>query len=250
MSKIRKVKDMNIKICGIRRKEDLLSCEKAGSDLMGFINIKRSKRTVEIEEIIHLTSFMKDKKKAVLVIEPENMADAKERIEKTGLMNIQLHSLTADEIDNLKKDYQLNSAADEDQQVGEIHLIKDNQSDLTITRALGLSEVMLPEKIKEIQDFASTCDYLLFDYEINGKTGGTGRQIPLKTAIEAAKIAKNINPDLKLFLAGGMDTKRIKEEFETIEKFFDFVDVNSGVEDEPGVKNTNKINELMKIKEL
>jgi phosphoribosylanthranilate isomerase len=178
------------------------------------------------------------------------MADAKERIEKTGLINIQLHSLSADEIGQLKKEYQLNSATDEDQQVGKNHLIKYDQGDLTITRALGISEVMYPEKIKEIQDFASVCDYLLFDYEIKGKTGGTGRQIPLKTASEAAKIAKNSNPDLKLFLAGGMDKKRIEKELETLEKFFDFVDVNSRVEDEPGVKNTNKINELMKIKEL
>ena len=53
---------MNIKICGIRRKKDLLSCEKAGADLIGFINIKRSKRMVEIPEINYLTSSMKDKK--------------------------------------------------------------------------------------------------------------------------------------------------------------------------------------------
>lgn len=241
---------MNIKICGIRRKKDLLTCERAGSDLMGFINIKRSKRMVEIEEIINLTSFMKDKKKAVLVIEPENMADAKEKIGKTGLRNIQLHSLSADEICELNDNYQLTKETKEGHQFDEDHQVKDIQENLTITRALGLSEVMYPEKIKEIQDFAGVCDYLLFDYEIKGKTGGTGRQIPLKTAIEAAKIAKNSNPDLKLFLAGGMDKKRIKKEFETIEKFFDYVDVNSGVEDEPGVKNTNKINELMKIKEL
>ena len=224
---------MNIKICGIRRKEDLLTCEKAGADLMGFINIKRSKRMVEIQEINNLTSFMKDEKKAVLVIEPKNMADAKKRINKTGLMNIQLHSLSAYEIDSLKKDYQLNRETEEDHTVKQTHLIKDNHSDLTVTRAIGLSEEMYPEKIKEIQDFARVCDYLLFDYEVKGKTGGTGRNIPIKTAIEAAKIAKNSNPDLKLFLAGGMDKKRITEELETLEKFFDFVDVNSGVEDEP-----------------
>jgi len=241
---------MNIKICGIRRKEDLSTCLKAGADLIGFINIKRSKRMVEIEDIKDLTSFMNDKTKAVLVIEPKNMADAKERIDKTGLKNIQLHSLTACEIDRLKKDYQLNSATEENQQVGENHLIEDNNGDLTVTRALGLSEVMYPEKIKEIQDFASVCDYILFDYEVKGKTGGTGRCIPTKTAIEAAKIAKDINPNLKLFLAGGMDKIRIQDELETLEKFFDFVDVNSGVEDKPGVKNSAKIMELMKIKEF
>jgi phosphoribosylanthranilate isomerase len=185
---------MNIKICGIHRKKDLSTCVKAGADLIGFINIKRSKRMVEIEDIKDLTSFMKDKTKAVLVIEPKNMADAKERIDKTGLKNIQLHSLTACEIDRLKKYYQLNRATGENQQIKEEHVIEDNNGDLTVTRALGLSEVMYPEKIKEIQDFAKICDYILFDYEVKGKTGGTGRCMPIKTAIEAAKIAKDRNP--------------------------------------------------------
>ncbi|WP_342766154.1 hypothetical protein [Methanobacterium petrolearium] len=33
-------------------------------------------------------------------------------------------------------------------------------------------------------------------------------------------------------------------------KIFTFFDVNSGVEDEPGVKNSDKIQKLMKIKTL
>lgn len=233
---------MNIKICGIRRKKDLLSCENAGADLIGFINIKRSKRLVEIPEINYLTSSMKDKNKAVLVIEPENMADAIKRIEKTGLKNIQLHSLSADEISKLKKYYQSARETDEGRNSD------NNQFPLRVIRALGLSTEIGTQKVKEIQDFARVCDCLLFDYQIKGKTGGTGKQISLKIAIEAAKIAKHTNPDLKIFLAGGMDKKRMEEQFEILDEFFDYVDVNSKVEDEPGVKNTAKINELIKIK--
>lgn len=233
---------MNIKICGIRRKEDLSSCEKAGADLIGFINIKRSKRLVEIPEINNLTSSMKDKNKAVLVIEPENMADAIKRIEKTGLKNIQLHSLSADEISKLKKHYQPARENDEDENS------VNKKGGLRVIRALGLSKEIGTQKVREIQDFSRVCDCLLFDYQIRGKTGGTGKQIPLKIAIEAAKIAKHTNHNLKIFLAGGMDKKRMEENFEILEEFFDFVDVNSKVEDEPGVKNTVKINELIKIK--
>ena len=40
----------------------------------------------------------------------------------------------------------------------------------------------------------------------------------------------------------------MEEKFEILDEFFDYVDVNSKVEDEPGVKNTAKINELIKIK--
>jgi phosphoribosylanthranilate isomerase len=171
---------------------------------------------------------MKDKNRAVLVIEPSDMADADERIKKSGLNNIQLHSLSPDEISE----------------------IKNNNSHLTIIRAIGISEVINPDKKKEIEDFADVCDYLLLDYEIQGKTGGTGKQIPTDTAIEAALFAKSHNENIELFLAGGMDVERIKNDGKKLAKIFTFFDVNSGVEYEPGVKNTDKINELMKIKVL
>ena len=217
---------MKIKICGIRNKRDLKTCEKAGADLIGFINIERSKRMVEIDQIKELNSSMKDKNRAVLVIEPSNMADANERIKKSSLNNIQLHSLSPDEIREIKND----------------------TSHLTIIRAIGISEIITPNKKQEIEDFADVCDYLLFDYELQGKTGGTGRQIPTDTAIEAALIAKSHNESIELFLAGGMNIERIKNEGNILAKIFTFFDVNSGVEDEPGVKNTVKIQKLMKIK--
>ncbi|HOI39253.1 MAG TPA: phosphoribosylanthranilate isomerase [Methanobacterium sp.] len=227
---------MRIKICGIRSKEDLKICEEKGADLMGFINIERSKRMVEIEEIKTLLSFMKDKTKAVLVIEPLNMADAEEKIKKSGITNIQLHSLSSEEINQLKEKYQKN----EDK--------TQKSPELTITRAIGISEVINGHKKREIEYFADVCDFLLFDYEIQGKTGGTGKQIPTETAIEAAEIGKTRNKNVKLTLAGGMNASRIKNEGKILKKFFNVFDINSGVEDKPGVKNNSKITELMKIK--
>lgn len=217
---------MKIKICGIRNKRDLEACEKAGADLIGFINIKRSKRLIEIDEIKKLTKSMKDQNKAVLVIEPSNMAEAEEKIKKSGLNNIQLHSLTPKEVRE----------------------IKNNNPYLTVIPAIGIFDVINPDKKQEIEDFADICDYLLLDYQVQGKTGGTGRQIPSDTALEAAHIAKYHNENVKLFLAGGMNFERIKNEGEILANVFTFFDVNSGVEDAPGIKNTDRINELMKIK--
>lgn len=231
---------MKIKICGIREKKDLQACEDAGGDLIGFINIERSKRMVELEEIKILLSPMNDKSKAVLVIEPANMADAKVKIERSGIKTIQLHSLSPDEILGLKQNYQTDN----------LQNTPTNKIDLTIIRALGIPEVINQKNIQEIRDFANVCEYLLFDYEVDGKTGGTGRQIPTETAIKAAKIAQSRNKNVKLFLAGGMNIERIKKEGKKLEKVFDFFDVNSGAEDEPGVKNCDKINDLMKMKDL
>ena len=66
---------------------------------------------------------------------------------------------------------------------------------------------------------------------------------------KAAKIAKHRNKDVKLTLAGGMNTARIKNEGKKLERVFDVFDINSGVEIKPGVKNINKISELMEIKQ-
>lgn len=230
---------MRIKICGITSKKDLEVCEEKGADLIGFINIERSKRMVEIEEIKTLLSFMKDRTKAVIVIEPFNMANAEEKIRKSGISNIQLHSLSPEEINELKEKYYGKNAENKTQ-------ISPN---LTITRAVGISKVIDRDKRREIENFADICDFLLFDYEIQGKTGGTGKQIPAKTAIKAAKIAKNRNKNVKLTLAGGMNTARIKNEGKQLEKVFDAFDINSGVEIKPGVKNIDKISELMEIKQ-
>jgi phosphoribosylanthranilate isomerase len=231
---------MMIKICGIGNKRDLKVCEETGADLIGFINIERSKRMVEIEKIKSLTSFMNDKKKAVLVIEPFNIIEAQKKIKKSKINNIQLHSLSSDEILSLKEKYQkTNRGLESTENLANSHL--------TIMRAIGISELIDSDKKKEIQDFADVCDCILFDYELHGKTGGTGKQIPTETAIEAASIAKSHNKNIKLFLAGGMNIDRIKNEGKKLASVYTFFDVNSGVEDKPGVKNTDKINELMKI---
>lgn len=220
--------NLKVKICGIKRIEDLKACENLGTDFIGFINVERSKRYLDITEIAKLVFNMDNKDKSVLVIEPKDVKEAEEKIKQSGIKTIQLHSLSPDEIRHIKCR----------------HPVK-------IIRALGVSNTINPQKIREIEEFAEVCDYILFDYEIQGKTGGTGKQIPLLVAVRAAKIAINSKTKIKLFLAGCMDARRMGDEGEIIVKAFDYIDVNSGVEDEPGIKNPHKIKGIMeKSKEL
>jgi phosphoribosylanthranilate isomerase len=152
-----------------------------------------------------------------------------EVIQKKSNINIfQLHSLSSDDINRLKESESI-------------------QMQLKIIRAVGIPERITARKKVEIEDFANVCDFLLFDYEDYGKIGGTGKQIPIKLIIEAAELAKNANDNIKLFLAGGLDLKRIQTEGKQIERIFDFIDVNSGVEDSPGLKNDNKIREIIEL---
>lgn len=234
---------MKIKVCGITRSEDLNRCEESGADLMGFINVDRSKRNLSLKEIKNLISGMKNKEKAVMVLEPADIEEVVMKMKKTGVRNIQLHSLTPNQIKYLRwiENYERNPF----------------EAHLKIFRAVGLSEdsteikdcetVLKPEKKREIEEFALCCDALVLDYQIMGKSGGTGRQIPMKLALEAVETAKNADKNVEIFLAGGINTAIIKNRREVLEKVFDYVDVNSGVEDAPGIKNSEQLEELLEL---
>jgi phosphoribosylanthranilate isomerase len=174
---------------------------------------------VEIEKIIELKERMKNPEKAVLVLEPETVSEVLNKAEECGIRNVQLHSLSPEEIVKIE--------------------------DFNIIKAVGIPEKINNSKILEIEEFSRVCEYLLFDSLVSGKSGGTGKQIPLKVAERAAEIAKKINPHIKLFLAGRIDAERMNNEEKMIKKIFDYVDVNSGVEESPGIKNKSKINEFM-----
>lgn len=219
---------MKVKICGITQEKDIRACEENSANFIGFINIKRSPRFIDLDKIRELTGFMEDKSKAVLVIEPRDLSEAENTIRESKISTIQLHSLTDDDIKTLKMKNPLKTS-------------------LTIIKAVGIPENIDTSKKNEIKEYAEVCDILLFDSQINGKTGGTGIQIPFKQAIEAAKIAKSVNEDVKLILAGGINTEIVKIHGKVIETVFDYVDVNSGVEDRPGIKNQIKIKEFMQI---
>ena len=234
---------MKVKICGITRSQDVSKCEGSGANLVGFINIKRSKRYVKLKEIIELVSELKTRDRAVLVLEPENPEEVVMKMKKTGIRNVQLHSLTSSQIKYLKW-------------IENFHRTPV-EPNMKIIRAVGISEDSVKshgnsiefsqEKVLEIADFAKTCDALLFDYQVKGRSGGTGKQIPINMALEAVRIARDANHNLEIFLAGGINSERILNKKAILERVIDYLDVNSGVEDAPGIKNPELVEELMNI---
>lgn len=232
-------KDLMVKICGITGESDVKYVEIQGVDYIGFINVKRSPRFQEINIIKDLVDLLNDKTKAVLVLEPKNVLEAFDKIKSLEIFNIQLHSLDTSELKDLKN--KINSLISNNSDNKELF------SKINIIRAIGLSDIIDESKKHEIESFSEVCDGLLFDYQINGKSGGTGKQIPLEMSIKASIIAKNTNSNIKIFLAGGMDIARIQTEGELISHFFDVVDFNSSLEDAPGIKNKDKIKKLMNL---
>jgi len=208
-----------IKICGITNRKDLKLINNK-VDYIGFINVKRSPRYLPLSKIIELVT---DKEKAVLVLEPKNPEEVIEKVEKTSISNVQLHSFKPSQIKKLKVQLPEN---------------------ILLIKAVGIPEKLSPKKKKEIKSFAKVSDAILFDYELQGKTGGTGIQIPLDIACQAANIATRAKRDIKLFLAGGMNLQTLKKNYKLINSHFDVVDFNSSLEKSPGIKDPKKIKEL------
>lgn len=239
---------LKTKICGITDENALKYADYYGADFIGFINVKRSPRFQSMNQIKYLVGLLNNPEKAVLVLEPENAEEAFTKIKKSGIKNIQLHSLDLDNLGALKKliHQEINSGISKDN-YGDNNSTNKKYYYINIIRAVGLNDNINPAKKEEIKSFSKKCDGILFDYHFKGITGGTGKQIPLKIAIEAAEIAKSTNSNIKIFLAGGMDYNQIKTEGKTISKYFDLVDFNSSLEDSPGIKNKNKIKDLLEL---
>ena len=58
-------------------------------------------------------------------------------------------------------------------------------------------------------------------------------------------ILKNVNISKPWFISGGINKNNINKLLENLNPYG--IDISSGVEDRPGIKNINKIREIVKI---
>ena len=222
---------IKIKVCGMTDKHEIKKLEKLNIDRIGFINIDRSKRNISLNEINELNNILNYRRRSTLVIEPENPYEVILKANKLGIYNIQLHSLDYSDIRYI-------------QWLNQYH----NCENINVTKVIGLQDIITEEKKKEIERYSQFCNNILLDYTKNGKTGGTNTQIPIKTAVKARNIVKNISNFTEVTLAGGLNYEYLEENKEYIQ-YFDRIDLNSGVEETPGRKNIKKIREIIEIME-
>jgi phosphoribosylanthranilate isomerase len=90
---------------------------------------------------------------------------------------------------------------------------------------------------KELTVFEEACDYLLFDTD-SKQYGGTGKQFNWNRLIQS---------DVKkpFFLSGGIGLEDIDKIKNFHHPMFFAIDVNSRLESEPGIKNMEKVEQLM-----
>jgi phosphoribosylanthranilate isomerase len=85
---------------------------------------------------------------------------------------------------------------------------------------------------KTIQSYSESAAYYLFDTKSYNKWGGTGKTFNWK-------LLSNLSDEKPLFLSGGLNSGNIKEACKITRPFA--VDLSSGVEKAPGVKDYDKL---------
>lgn len=200
---------INIKVCGLTRFEDMEQLGEIGVQYGGMIFYKRSPRFAEGKiNAEKVKSYHAIKKVGVFVNAGEEYIV--ERIEKYGLDLLQLHGEETPDFCNTLNKY------------------------LPVIKAFRIKD---ENDLKKVAEYKGSSNYFLFD--ASGKLyGGNGELFNWE-------ILKSYTGSVPFFLSGGIglsETTAIKS-FQHSSLFA--IDVNSRFETEPGIKNMNEIKQFI-----
>ena len=203
-----------VKICGITTITDANSAISFGADYLGFIFYPKSKRYVSYDNCKEIIDVIKDKIKTVAVTVDPSDNDILE-INKLGVDYIQLHgSETVERVTEIK-----------------------NKCTSPIIKAFGINTI---DDLEQTTNYRDLSEFFLFDYKPSSTEmpGGNAKQFDW-SIIDKSLVNK------QFFLSGGLTLENIENAVNTgITNFFD---VSSGVESNPGVKDTEKLKKFINL---
>ncbi len=202
-----------IKICGITSVEDALAAVDAGADAIGLNFYPPSSRFVSLDTVAEISAAVTDQAKKIGVFVNADLATIQQARDAAKLDGVQLHG---------------------------------DESPKFAAQAFGCSIIRArridQQGIAAIEDDLKAClaagripDAVLVDATSPGQYGGTGK------TLSWPELADHCNwlAGRSLILAGGLTPENVAEAIQTVRPFG--VDVASGVESSPGVKDREKI---------
>lgn len=193
---------VRVKICGITRVEDALAAVDAGADALGFMFVEASPRSVSPEQAAEIISQLPPFVARVGVFVNPLAFKVDTVIAGTGIDTLQFHGEETPEF--------------------------CRQFGLRIIKAF---RVRSTESLKPLTDFRS--EAWLLDSFVEGKHGGTGAVFNWDLAAQAVKQGGRV------ILAGGLTPENAAEAVRRVRPYA--LDVSSGVESSPGLKDTAKV---------
>ena len=198
-----------IKICGIKTPEILETAISAGADMVGFMHFQRSPRHVSIEEIATLISEARGRiETCVVLVNPDNSCVAE--VAALGPDWIQLHGPeTPHRVEAIRA-----------------------EAGVEIMKALPIGSA---EDVAHVADFLEVADRILLDAK---PPKGADRPGGLGETFDWA-LLKALDPSIPFMLSGGLTPQTVADAIRIVRPFA--VDVSSGVESAPGVKDKRLI---------
>jgi phosphoribosylanthranilate isomerase len=207
---------VRVKICGITRKKDLDVAAAAGADVVGFVvDVASSPRNIALEKAEKLIRQVPPFVKSVFVTVPLSIKELVETCERLNPDAVQIHGENLPEVD----------------------AAREQLSNTLLIRAVKANPTYA---IDNAARAAKTFDAVLLDSFTHGKHGGTGIIHDWNLSLHIKKV---IHPK-PLILAGGLNPENVAEAVRTVRPYA--VDVSSGVERQPGIKDHQKIVEFIK----
>jgi phosphoribosylanthranilate isomerase len=210
---------LTVKICGLRTPEALDVALDAGADLVGFVFFAPSPRNLGLEAARLLGERVKGRAgKVALTVDANDEA----------LLGI---------VDALKPDMLQLHGKETPNRVVQVR----TRFRLPVMKALPIAE---RADLSPIREYALVADRLLFDArppKEATRPGGLGRRFDWT-------LLAGVNPGVPYMLSGGLDAGNVAEALRITRA--PGVDVSSGVESAPGVKDPNKIREFIRAARL
>lgn len=220
--------ESRVKICGITRREDALAALNSGGDYLGaIIEFPRSPRSVTVNEACSVFSELAGRMVAVTVNQSTGRLESLTKALKPHALQLhgdesveQIRELAAVVETPIWKTLHL-PPADGDHR-------KDSNQDLmaeaTTFLNVGVSAIVLDATVRD----GSMKVY-----------GGTGRNVDWSLAARFVEECR-----IPVILAGGLTSENVREAVQTVRPFA--VDVSSGVESTPGIKDVKKVESFIR----
>ena len=217
-----------VKICGITRVEDGMLAAELGADMLGFV-FSTTKRLTTEEFVKSFSTKLRAEGNPCVPLLVGVITDPESPEGKTAIKLAREGVLDAVQLHGIEPTKCLELA---DDKVPEL-VDGTNKIGIPYYCAARIGEESDFDKVAALR--ANGEPRILLDAKVEGIPGGTGKTIPENLLCEKAG-------DIPLWLAGGITPTNVAE---LVGKFSpELIDVSSGVENAPGIKNSEKLKAL------